>query len=202
MRRTGSNREVVPKWRDEVVCLPVALTGVRPFVLNVADLVHRPAARRHEELSGPLEEDLVVTETIVKKGTHLVIDVVLEAVSDGVLVAGTASSTWTALCRRCVNPARATITVAFREMYALHPDPEGDTYPILHDCVDLELVAREAILLDLPLAPLCTEECRGLCPTCGADLNDGPCPCEEAPRDHRWAALETLKPTAPENPEH
>ena len=173
---------------------------MRPFVVNVADLIHRPGARRHEHLSGRIGEPMHVAETVVPADAPLEIDVTLEEVSDGVVAHGTATTLWTAPCRRCLGPATAAFPVEFREMFAMHPDSEGETYPIRHNTIDLEVLAREAILLDLPLAPLCSEACRGLCPTCGADLNDGPCSCATAPKDPRWAALETLLPAT--EPEH
>ena len=52
---------------------------------------------------------------------------------------------------------------------------------------------RDAVLLELPLAPLCRPDCAGLCPTCGADLNEGPCACPPAEGDPRWAALDALR---------
>lgn len=58
---------------------------------------------------------------------------------------------------------------------------------------DLEEVLREAILLEIPFANLCREDCRGLCPRCGQDLNAGPCGCQEKPADPRWAALKEVK---------
>jgi uncharacterized protein len=163
---------------------------MKPFVVHVADLVHRPSSRRQETLSGPTDT-IIVTETVVPAGATLTVNVLLEAVSDGVLVSGDAHVDWNAECRRCLIPVKGSTTATFREMYSLHP-VEGDTYPIQHEKVDLELVAREAILLDLPLAPLCREECAGLCLTCGADLNDGPCTCAVPAADARWAALDGL----------
>jgi uncharacterized protein len=164
---------------------------MQPFVINVADLVHRPSARRSEYLSGPTAE-MVVTETIVPNGATLHVNCVIEAVSDGVLATGDTRVEWEANCRRCLVPITGLTSSSFREMYSANP-VEGETYPIRHDCVDLELVAREAILLDLPLAPLCGDDCLGLCPTCGADRNEGPCACEAPVTDHRWTALDGLK---------
>jgi uncharacterized protein len=163
---------------------------MKPFVVNVADLLFRPAARRSESLSGPTAQ-LIVTETIVPEGGEVTIAAILASVSDGILAEGTAHVAWTSECRRCLNPVKGETTAPFLEMYSLKP-VEGDTYPITHDQVDLELVAREAILLSLPLAPLCREECAGLCLTCGADLNDGACSCVPAVADPRWAALDGL----------
>jgi uncharacterized protein len=163
---------------------------VKPFVVSIADLLHRPAMRRDETLSGPIEE-LVVTETVVPTGSTLTVAVRIEAVSDGVLVKGNAHVPWVSSCRRCLDPITGTTTSDFREMYSENP-VEGDTYPIRHDAIDLELVAREAILLDLPLAPLCREECAGLCVTCGSNLNDGACSCPAVVTDVRWAGLSGL----------
>jgi uncharacterized protein len=120
------------------------------------------------------------------------VDAVLEAVSDGVLATGSAEIDWTAPCRRCLNAVHGRTRAEFQELYT-PTAVEGETYPLVHEHVDLELVAREAILLDLPLAPLCKEECRGLCSQCGADLNDGPCSCAPTVRDPRWAALDVLR---------
>ncbi len=164
-----------------------------PFVVNVADLVHRPASRRTEHLSGPTAA-MLVTETTVPDGATLKIDAVLEAVSDGVLATGETHVEWEANCRRCLTPITGLTSSSFREMYSAHP-VEGETYPLRHDSVDLELVAREAILLDLPLAPLCGDECLGLCPTCGVDRNETSCDCTPPAADQRWSALDGLNTT-------
>ena len=164
-----------------------------PFVVNVADLVHRPASRRTEHLSGPTSA-MLVTETTVAEGTTLNIDAVLEAVSDGVLATGETHVEWEANCRRCLTPITGLTSSSFREMYSAHPI-EGETYPLRHDSVDLELVAREAILLDLPLAPLCGDDCLGLCPTCGVDRNETACACTPLDADQRWSALDGLRTT-------
>jgi uncharacterized protein len=57
---------------------------------------------------------------------------------------------------------------------------ERDEYMMFHDGrkLDLSEQVREALLLELPIAPHCREDCEGLCPRCGADLNDGPCACQ------------------------
>ena len=61
------------------------------------------------------------------------------------------------------------------------------------DAVDLDELVREQILLALPSRHLCTEECKGLCQKCGADLNAGQCSCEPGEVDPRWSALAGLK---------
>lgn len=54
-------------------------------------------------------------------------------------------------------------------------------------------LVRENVLLALPVQPLCDDDCRGLCPRCGANLNRGPCSCSTTHRDPRWGKLESLR---------
>ena len=115
----------------------------------------------------------------------------LESVLGGVSVTGTVSAPWTGACRRCLAAASGVLDCPVRELYT--EDGDGDeTYPLDDDDVDLEPLVRDAVLLELPLAPLCRPDCRGLCPICGADRNVEPCDCE-APPDPRWAALDVLR---------
>jgi uncharacterized protein len=72
------------------------------------------------------------------------------------------------------------------------PDLDEETYPLEGDQLDLRPLVRDALLLELPLAPLCRQDCCGLCTQCGADLNSGPCDCLPAP-DPRWGALDVLR---------
>ena len=69
---------------------------------------------------------------------------------------------------------------------------DEEAYPLRGDELDLEPLARDAVILELPLAPLCSEGCLGLCPTCGANRNTEPCACAP-PSDPRWSALDALR---------
>jgi uncharacterized protein len=118
---------------------------------------------------------------------------ILESVSGDALVAhGTISATWTGECRRCLGEASGTLSVEVRELFERGSDGE-ETYPIDHDQIDVEALVRDAVLLELPLAPLCREACQGLCPECGANRNEGDCGHKPDTRDPRWAALDQLK---------
>jgi uncharacterized protein len=98
---------------------------------------------------------------------------------------------WAGECRRCLAPASGVLELPVRELYT--EDGDGDeTYPLADDEVDLEPLVRDAVLLELPRAPLCRPNCLGLCPTCGANRNEEACGCE-APRDPRWGALDVLR---------
>lgn len=121
----------------------------------------------------------------------LVVDVVLEHVPDGIVVHGTVAAEYESECSRCLEPVRDTFSVPVRELFERAPI-DGETYQLEGDEVDLELPVRDAVLLDLPQAPRCRDDCAGLCPVCGVDHNVTDCQCELNPPDPRWDALRAL----------
>lgn len=162
-----------------------------PFLLNVTSLL-RGGGPRHEVARGPLE-DLAVTGSQVVAGSDVVADVTFEpAGGAGVNVRGTVTVQWEGPCRRCLANVAGQSTVEVLETFEENFD-EGETYPLVHGEVDLEQMVREAVLPELPQAPLCKEDCQGLCPECGANRNEGPCGHEGAPADPRWSALDELR---------
>jgi uncharacterized protein len=165
---------------------------VRPFVVHVADLLRHPGTRRHEHVSGRLP-GLAVSASRVPDDADVSLDVMLESVREGGLLAtGAAVAPWTGECRRCLKAIDGEVRASFQELFE-HEPTEGDSYPLGHEQVDLEPLAREVVLLELPQAPLCTEDCPGLCPRCGVDLNEAPDHSHDEDRDPRWAALDALR---------
>lgn len=61
------------------------------------------------------------------------------------------------------------------------------------ELIDIDELVREQVLLAIPARALCTEDCKGLCPVCGANRNDTPCDCESQATDPRWGALKDIK---------
>ena len=102
-------------------------------------------------------------------------------------------------CSRCLKPVRVSVTVPFQEHFKVSTGPqteeEADRFIAVKDNdVDLTPYVEEAVQLELPLVPLCAEDCKGLCPECGKDLNEGECGCDRTPIDPRLAALKDLFP--------
>ncbi len=111
----------------------------------------------------------------VPAGAEVETYVRLEAVSEGVLVTGTATVPVVGECARCLDPLATTVEVSFQELYAYEPSPDSgqeDGLLLDGDLLDLEPVFRDAVVLALPLSPLCTEDCPGLCAECGVRLAD------------------------------
>ncbi|MCA1692867.1 MAG: DUF177 domain-containing protein [Actinobacteria bacterium] len=165
------------------------------LVVVVADLLQRPGARRRVQQSGSMD-GLRVVGSAVPDRSDVSVDVTLEWVTDGILATGVATGPFEAECRRCLGRVTSRAEARFQELYEPRPR-DGETYPLQGDRIDLAPLAREALLLELPLAPLCREGCLGLCGSCGADLNAGACTCPSAGADSRWAALDVLR-TDPE----
>ena len=120
---------------------------------------------------------------------------------EGVLVTGTASAALAGECVRCLEPVSDEMEVRFQELFVyddrdVDPDEELEVSTLQDDLVDLEPLLRDAVVLALPFQPLCTEDCPGLCTTCGARLADDPDHAHDEPVDPRWAALGAL--TEPE----
>ena len=162
----------------------------QPFIVHVARLRRSAANRVHEQRSGVIP-GLEVTGSSVPENSEVSVDVVLEAVSGGVEVAGTVEAPWVGACRRCLNDATGTLVVPVRELYTESGDGD-ETYELRDNTVDLEVLAHDALLLELPPAPLCRPDCQGLCPNCGVDRNSEKCQCEE-PTYSRFAALDVLR---------
>ena len=172
-----------------------------PFVVHVARLRRVIGTRWLEERRGPVDPEGVIVaaspaDSSVPEGAQAVCRVTLESFVGGVMVAGTVTAPWRGLCRRCASPIEGMLSIPVRERFS-EPDVRGgreddEAYPIVGDELDLGPMVRDAVVLELPLAPLCREQCRGLCPQCGTDLNEGSCDCV-APLDPRWANLDVLR---------
>lgn len=114
----------------------------------------------------------------------------------------------TVACDRCTAPVRQEIDCRLAALVAPPSGRKGkepgggerelkeDELGLLEvagDTLDTRPLVAEQVLLELPTHPLCREDCAGLCPTCGADRNLGPCGCRQEPVDPRWAGLTALR---------
>jgi uncharacterized protein len=135
---------------------------------------------------------------LVSAGGDVALDLRFEAVSEGVLVTGSAVAPLSGECARCLDPVTSTIEVNFQELYRYLPDPgedenDGDERFLDGDFLDLEPAFRDAVVLALPLSPLCRDDCPGLCVECGAKLADvGPEHGHGDKLDPRWGILAKL----------
>jgi uncharacterized protein len=138
----------------------------------------------------------------VPVGADVTLDVRFEAVSEGVLATGTATAPLAGECARCLAPLTSSVTASFQELYLYagkhdkrdehdeHGERDDEERHLDGDLLDLEPAFRDAVVLALPMSPLCREDCPGLCVECGVPLADtGPGHRHEDAADPRWAAL-------------
>lgn len=121
----------------------------------------------------------------------------LEAVGEGVLVTGTAVVALVGECTRCLKPISDSMEIDIQELF-YYPGKEPDDDEAARnegELINLEPVLRDAVVLDLPFAPLCKEDCLGICPVCGADLNDDPDHGHDDELDPRWGNLQQWSAT-------
>lgn len=176
------------------------MSRARPLQVGVAELRRRLGTRKHFEASVPLE-GLAISTASVPPGGEIGVDLQLESISNGLVAEGTIVAPWTGDCRRCLEPVEGTVEVEVKEIFERAPT-EGETYPLGDDQVDLEPMVRDAVLLALPLAPLCGPDCAGPAPdafpTGSAELAEA---AERAAaeaeaarlRDERWSGLDALR---------
>lgn len=167
-----------------------------PWLIPITALRRNPGTRRHEERAGRVGE-LAVAGSVVPADAEVTAMAVLDSVGGGIEVSAELRAPWQGECRRCLRPLSGDLHCDVRELYRPRapgegPDADEETYPLNGDTLDLGPLIRDALLLELPIAPVCQADCQGLCPTCGADLNEGPCGCE-AVSDPRWAVLDVLR---------
>lgn len=117
-------------------------------------------------------------------------------VVDGILVVGTLETEIETLCTRCLSPLKLPVTLTLEDTIGLPNAEVTSERPVRvseDGWADLTPLIREYAWLALPLNPLCSEDCKGLCPDCGGNRNLGECMCEETEEiDPRWEALRDL----------
>ncbi len=172
-------KEAVGATRSAMVVAD--LYGLVPDLGQDADALRASESADQPELRGPVR---------------------LMRTGEGVLVQGHLSAELTMPCVRCLEPVPVPIDVDLEEIYSPTMDiltgraaaPEEEDRALWideHHILDLREVLRQDVLVVIPMHPICREDCLGLCPTCGRNLNEGTCDCAPEP-DPRWAGLTAL----------
>ncbi|MFJ8656904.1 YceD family protein [Streptomyces rochei] len=178
-----------------------------PLVFDTHELGRRPGALQRLSRTVDAPKDFGVQGVIaVPEGAPVELDLRLESVTEGVLVTGTARAKAEGECVRCLEPLEQQLEADFQELFS-YPDADDrgrpvaepgddaeddeDRYFVEDGLIGLEPVLRDAVVLALPMQPVCREDCPGLCSECGARLADDPDHHHDAV-DIRWAALQGL----------
>jgi uncharacterized protein len=174
---------------------PTTLDPRGVLVFDTRALGRQAGAAREESRTIPAPDSLRVELAGVPAGADVDLSVQLEAVSEGVLVTGTATALVVGECARCLEPLTSSVEASFQELYHYEPsrsEDDEDDLLLDGDLLDLEPVLRDAVVLALPLSPLCTEDCPGLCVQCGVRLADAPGHRHDDAVLPEWEALRQL----------
>ena len=175
----------------------IANTGV-PFVVDVRSLVGKPGAYARVDLTEAAGPGVATEVVAVAQDAPVTVEAMLESVREGILVSGTVRAIGDAVCSRCLDPVRVSLSADLQDLYAwsaaeAEVDDLGVVGPHLDgETLDLRPSVRDGLILEMPIAPLCDADCPGLCPQCGTRLADEPGHTHDT-TDPRWAALSALK---------
>lgn len=171
------------------------------MLYNMAQLLKAPVGT---SLEAEIDEEDVQFDDDIKVIGPLVGHVRMRRTNHGLLVDGWVDLTLELSCNRCLKEFEQPMHVTFEELFyptvdvvsglpLSHTDiDEQDAFPIDdHHQVDLTEAVRQNVLVELPMVILCQEDCLGLCPQCGHDLNLGPCECKPVV-DERLSVLQKL----------
>ncbi|MFE3443772.1 YceD family protein [Nocardia sp. NPDC059180] len=179
---------------------PVPDTG---FVLDVRNLGRGAGSMRELHRTVTTTDRLGLDLVAIPVGAEVELDLRLQSVSEGVLITGTVSAPLTGECSRCLESFDDEIELSLTELFA-YPDSateqttsEDEMYRMVDDLIDLEPVIVDALGLALPLQPLCTPDCAGLCPECGVRMAIAGSDHGHEILDPRWAGLANFAADSP-----
>lgn len=155
--------------------------------IPVKELIQKPGTMKEVQIVHELEHALGTETIAVPKGREISLDIRLESVHEGILVTVSGDTLADSECSRCLEPMQEDVELELQELFHYQPQEEDD-FAIVQDRVDLEQALIDAVVPNLPLKPLCSENCPGLCADCGERADVGTHN-HEKPIDPRFGAL-------------
>jgi uncharacterized metal-binding protein YceD (DUF177 family) len=176
--------------RSSAASIDARRPSANPWLVDLRELGRRAGSLQEIERTIPAPAGWKLELIGVPEGAPVTLRLRLEAVMEGVLVTGEADVPLVGSCARCLEPVEDSLELDLQELFAY----EGSTTEATSEedevrLVDLEPMVRDAVVLALPLSPVCSDDCRGLCVDCGQRLDDLPADHSHEVRDPRWAAL-------------
>jgi len=161
-----------------------------PFRLNIGFILHEDVGSSHE-FSFDLPQAKVGDDLELRQ---FVGALSIGRTAQGLLLTGRFSGATELTCVRCLRSFDHTLSWKLTEVFALNERTVSESGLIVPEDaqIDLQPILRDYALLEVPIKPLCTNDCRGLCPVCGQDLNIRDCGHRPSSGDSPFAALEDL----------
>ena len=181
------------------------MSALEPVIIELEGRLENPGDSL--PVSGRIEVDeLDIRDNRFSLEGGIAFDVVCTIAGVGILVTGIVRTRVIGACDRCLEPASHDVSGEIDEYYLFEAPEDAEEYEDGYELVgedrkvDLSGAINDAVVMDVPYVLLCDPDCRGLCPTCGANLNEGDCGCAEAAErdwvdsdENPFAALKDLK---------
>ncbi len=165
-------------------------------MIDIAQLRLEPGEERSVEAPVALPAIAIGGVDYAGPAAPVVARVDLTRIGSGLLLRLRLATTIGGPCHRCLEEAHVPVEIDAREYQADEPAAGAESDEVCDylqgDELDVATWAADAVVLAMPHKILCREDCRGLCPSCGADLNEGPCTCPPPAGDDRWGPLRDL----------
>ncbi len=180
--------------------------SANPWKVDLRELGRRAGSMQELERTAPAPSGWKVELIGVPEGAPVQTRLRLESVMEGVLVSGEVEVPLTGSCARCLEEIEDSLALDVQELYAYEgstteeTSDEDEVRLVEGEFIDLEPMLRDAVVLSLPLAPVCDENCSGLCAGCGQRLDDLPTDHSHEQADPRWAALAEKFASSPGTP--
>jgi uncharacterized metal-binding protein YceD (DUF177 family) len=181
-------------------------SAANPWVIELRELGRRAGSLQELERTLPAPAGWRVEMIGVPEGAEVHLRLRLESVMEGVLVSGEIDVPLVGSCARCLEPVEDDLRLDLQELFA-YPgstteatSEEDEVRLVENDTIDLEPLVRDTVVLSLPLAPVCSDDCRGLCVDCGQRLADLPADHSHEVLDPRWAGLADRFAASPGTP--
>lgn len=162
---------------------------MRPFHVDLFDIVNSPGSSL--DVTGEIELD-----GFDKGGDRVeltgpaVVDLTVENVGDGAfMIRGRLAAGLALFCGRCLKAFILDVDPEVETLFGSGAALGEESYPVDGNQIDIAPALTEALVLEVPIAPVCEASCEGLCPRCGADMHEAPCACEIESTDPRLARL-------------
>jgi DUF177 domain-containing protein len=181
--------------RSSAASIDARRPSANPWRVDLRELGRRAGSLQEIERTIPAPAGWKLELIGVPEGAPVTLRLRLEAVMEGVLVTGEAEVPLVGSCARCLEPVEDSLELDLQDLFAYEgstteaTSEEDEVRLVEGDRIDLEPMVRDAVVLALPLSPVCRDDCRGLCVDCGQRLDDLPADHSHEVRDPRWAAL-------------
>ncbi len=157
-------------------------------MMDVSSLLHKK--RGEKEYNLILKNIKLADEEEIEFVKDIIFNFKLQLLNEILTISGTIKTKVALLCSRCIEKYPYAINLNVFEEFTVNPELEDEDISLIkNDKIDIEKIVSDNVILNLPMKPICTKDCKGLCHECGVNLNKALCNCIKDKMDERLIIL-------------